>query len=36
MRQGEHEGKVGAGRDVIMTTNGGNKDAIARVTKAEQ
>lgn len=35
-RQGEHKGKIGAVTDVIMTTYGGNKDAIARVTRTEE
>lgn len=34
MRQGEHKGKVGAGSDVIMTTNEGNKDMTARMKRA--
>lgn len=28
-------GKVGAGGDVIMTTNGENKDTTARMERAE-
>lgn len=36
MRHREHEAKVGAGREVIMTTNEGNKDAIVRLTRAEE
>lgn len=36
VRKGEQEGKVGVGRDVIMTINGGNRDTISRVTRAEE